>query len=72
MKVISSAQSGNNMKKSPKLERNKQTDIQSTKNTSFIVTGEEHLEPDEDLANAITAEELLKRIVPRLEKSGLK
>ena len=68
MRVISSAELRNNMKKYLDLAREERIIIQRGKNETFILTNEQHLEPDEDLASAITAEELLKRVIPRLEK----
>ncbi len=68
MRVISSAELRSNMKKYLDLAREERIVIQRGKNETFILTKEQHLEPDEDLASAITAEELLKRVIPRLEK----
>jgi hypothetical protein len=68
MRVISSAELRNNMKKYLDLAREERIVIQRGKNETFILTREQHLEPDEDLDSAITAEELLKRVIPRLEK----
>lgn len=68
MRVISSAELRNNMKKYLDLAREEQIVIQRGKNETFILTKEQYLEPDDDLASAITAEELLKRVIPRLEK----
>lgn len=68
MRVISSAELRNNMKKYLDLAREERIIIQRGKNETFVLTNEQHLEPDEDLASAITAEELLKRVIPRLEK----
>lgn len=41
--------------------------IQRGKNETFVLTREEYLEPDEDLARAVTAEEVVEGI-----KKGLK
>jgi len=68
MRVISSAELRNNMKKYLDLARDERIIIQRGKNETFVLTREEYLEPDEDLASAITAEELLKRVIPRIEK----
>ncbi|MGV8136036.1 MAG: type II toxin-antitoxin system Phd/YefM family antitoxin [Mangrovibacterium sp.] len=68
MRVISSAELRNNMKKYLDLAREERIVIQRGKNETFILTKEQYLEPDDDLASAITAEELLKRVIPRLEK----
>jgi hypothetical protein len=68
MRVISSAELRNNMKKYLDLARDERIIIQRGKNETFVLTKEEYLEPDEDLANAITAEEMLKRVIPRIEK----
>ncbi|MGV8135970.1 MAG: type II toxin-antitoxin system Phd/YefM family antitoxin [Mangrovibacterium sp.] len=68
MRVISSAELRNNMKKYLDLAREERIVIQRGKSETFILTKEQHLEPDDDLASGITAEELLKRVIPRLEK----
>lgn len=68
MRVISSAELRNNMKKYLDLAREERIVIQRGKDETFILTREQYLEPDDDLASAITAEELLKRVIPRLEK----
>ena len=59
MRVISSSELRNNMKKYLDLALNERILIQRGKNETFVLAREEHLEPDEDLRRAISAEELL-------------
>lgn len=59
MRVISSAELRNNMKKYLDLAIEEKIVIQRGKNETFVLTREEYLEPDEDLRRAISAEELL-------------
>lgn len=59
MRVISSSELRNNMKKYLDLAMNEKIVIQRGRNETFVLTREEYLEPDEDLRRAISAEELL-------------
>lgn len=59
MKVISSSELRNNMKKYLDLAVEEKIVIQRGRNETFVLTREEHLEPDEDLRRAISADELL-------------
>ena len=59
MRVISSSELRNNMKKYLDLAVEEKIVIQRGKNETFVLTREDYLEPDEDLKRAISAEELL-------------
>lgn len=59
MRVISSSELRNNMKKYLDLAVTEKILIQRGRNETFVLTREEFLEPDEDLKRAINAEELL-------------
>ncbi len=60
MRVISSSELRNNMKKYLDLAMDEKIIIQRGRNETFVLTREEYLEPDEDLRRAISAEELLE------------
>ena len=62
MRVISSSELRNNMKKYLDLAVNEKIIIQRGRNATFVLSKEEYLEPDEDLKRAITGQELLKGI----------
>ncbi|HHV86361.1 MAG TPA: type II toxin-antitoxin system Phd/YefM family antitoxin [Petrimonas sp.] len=62
MRVISSSELRNNMKKYLDLAMDEKIVIQRGRNETFVLTREEYLEPDEDLKRAISAEELLEGI----------
>lgn len=62
MKVISSSELRNNMKKYLDLAVNEKIIIQRGRNETFVLSKEDYLEPDEDLKRAITGQELLKGI----------
>jgi len=68
MRVISSAELRNNMKKYLDLAASEQIIIQRGKTDTYILQKQEYLEPDEDLKRAISAEELLERVKPRINK----
>ncbi|MCW3789547.1 type II toxin-antitoxin system Phd/YefM family antitoxin [Plebeiibacterium sediminum] len=68
MRVISSAELRNNMKKYLDLAASEQIIIQRGKTETFVLQKQEYLEPDEDLKRAISAEELLERVTPRIKK----
>jgi len=68
MIVISSAELHRNMQKYFDIAREEQVLIQRGETEPFVLQKEEYLQPDEDLARAITAEELLERGIPRVEK----
>ncbi|GAB6008120.1 hypothetical protein [Dysgonomonas reticulitermitis] len=57
MRVISSAELRNNMKKYLDLASKEQIVIQRGRNETFVLTKQEYLEPDEDFRRAITMEE---------------
>lgn len=57
MRVISSAELRNNMKKYLDLAANEQIVIQRGKKESFVLRKQEYIAPDEDLARAISIEE---------------
>ena len=59
MLVISSAELRNNMKKYLDRAKDETVVIQRGRTETFVLTRQERLSPDADLANAITAEELL-------------
>jgi phd_YefM len=59
MRVISSSELRNNMKKYLDLAIEEKIVIQRGRNETFVLTREEYLEPDEDLKRAISGEELL-------------
>lgn len=62
MRVISSSELRNNMKKYLDLAVNEKIIIQRGRNETFVLSKEDYLEPDEDLKRAITAQELLNGI----------
>ncbi|MDR0825045.1 MAG: type II toxin-antitoxin system Phd/YefM family antitoxin [Prevotella sp.] len=62
MKVISSAELRNNMKKYLDIAKTEKVVIQRGRTETFVLVMEKHLEPDEDLARAITMDELLVRV----------
>ena len=59
MRVISSSELRNNMKKYLDLAIEEKIVIQRGRNETFVLTREEYLEPDEDLKRAISAQELI-------------
>ncbi|MCW3789711.1 type II toxin-antitoxin system Phd/YefM family antitoxin [Plebeiibacterium sediminum] len=59
MRVISSAELRNNMKKYLDLAASEQIIIQRGKKETFVLKKQEYLEPDEDLKRAISMDELL-------------
>ena len=59
MRVISSSELRNNMKKYLDLAVNEKILIQRGKNETFVLARAEYLEPDEDLRRAISAKDLL-------------
>lgn len=59
MRVISSSELRNNMKKYLDLAIEEKIVIQRGRNETFVLTREEYLEPDEDLKRAISAQKLL-------------
>ena len=69
MKVISSSELRNNMKKYLDLAIEEKIIIQRGRNETFVLTREEYLEPDEDLKRAISAEELLVGIEADIRKA---
>ena len=59
MRVISSSELRNNLKKYLDLAVNERILIQRGRSETFVLTREECSEPDEDLRRAVSAEELL-------------
>ena len=59
MRVISSSELRNNMKKYLDLAANERILIQRGRNETFVLMREDYIEPDEDLRRAISAKELL-------------
>ena len=62
MLVISSAELRNNMKKYLDIAKSEDVVIQRGKTETFILSMQKHLTPDEDLARAISMEDLLSRV----------
>lgn len=69
MRVISSSELRNNMKKYLDLAIEEKIVIQRGRNETFVLTREEYLEPDEDLKRAISAEELLVGVEADIRKA---
>lgn len=59
MRVISSSELRNNMKKYLDLAVSEKIVIQRGKHETFVLTREDYLEPDEELKRAVSAQELL-------------
>ena len=59
MRVISSSELRNNLKKYLDLAANERILIQRGRSETFVLTREEYLEPDEDLRRSVNAKELL-------------
>lgn len=59
MRVISSSELRNNMKKYLDLAVNEKIVIQRGRNETYVLTREDYLEPDEELRRAVSADELL-------------
>ena len=62
MLVISSAELRNNMKKYLDIAKSEDVVIQRGKTETFILSMQKHLTPDEDLARAISMEDLLSGV----------
>lgn len=60
MRVISSAEFRNNMKKYLDLADKERIVVQRGKNETFVLTKEEYLEPDDDFYRAISIKEFAK------------
>lgn len=69
MRIISSSELRNNMKKYLDLAVDEKIVIQRGSNETFVLTREEYLEPDEDLRRAISAEELVVGIEADIRKA---
>jgi hypothetical protein len=69
MRVISSSELRNNMKKYLDLATNEKIVIQRGRNETFVLTREDYLEPDENLNRAISAQELLVGIEADIRKA---
>ena len=59
MRVISSSELRDNMKKYLDLASEEKILVQRGRNETFVLTREDYLEPDEDLERGISAKELL-------------
>ena len=68
MLVISSAELRNNMKKYLDLAKDETVVIQRGRTETFVLSRQERLSPDTNLASAITAEELLIGIEEDIRK----
>ncbi len=62
MIVISSAELRGNMKKYLDLAQHESIMIQRGRNETFVLSRQEHLEPDDDFRRAISASELLEGV----------
>ncbi|NDV80417.1 type II toxin-antitoxin system Phd/YefM family antitoxin [Bacteroides sp. 51] len=62
MIVISSAELRNNLKKYLDLAKTQKVVIQRGKAETFVLTQEQYLQPDDNLAKGMTADELLAGI----------
>lgn len=69
MRVISSSELRNNMKKYLDLAGNEKILIQRGRNETFVLTKEVCLEPDEDLSRAVSAEKLLVGVEEDIRKA---
>ena len=68
MLVISLAELRNNMKKYLDLAKDETVVIQRGRTETFVLSRQERLSPDANLASAVTAEELLLGIVEDIKK----
>ena len=68
MLVISSAELRNNMKKYLDLAKDETVVIQRVRTETFVLSRQERLSPDANLASAITADELLIGIEEDIRK----
>ena len=68
MVVISSAELRNNLKKYLDLAKDEAVVIQRGRTETFVLSRQERLLPDANLASAVTAEELLIRIEEDIKK----
>jgi len=68
MRVISSAELRNNMKKYLDLADKERIVVQRGRNETFVLTKEEYLEPDDDFARAISMEEFAKGAKEHISK----
>ncbi len=68
MLVISSAELRNNMKKYLDLAKDETVVIQRGRTETFVLSRQERLSPDANLASAVTAEELLIGIEEDIKK----
>lgn len=68
MRVVSSSELRNNMKKYLDLAINEKIIIQRGRNETFVLTRETYLEPDEDLARAISLESFKEGAVNHIKK----
>lgn len=62
MLVISSAELRNNMKKYLDIAKSEEVIIQRGKTETFVLSMQKHLTPDEDLAQAISMDDLLSGV----------
>ena len=68
MLVISSSELRNNMKKYLDLAKDETVVIQRRRTETFVLSRQERMSPDANLANVITAEELLIGIEEDIKK----
>ena len=68
MRVISSAELRNNMKKYLDLADKERIIVQRGRNETFVLTKEEYLEPDDDFHRAISIEEFAKGAKEHISK----
>ncbi len=68
MLVISSAELRNNMKKYLDLAKDETVVIQRGRTETFVLSSQERLSPDANLASAITADELMIGIEDDIKK----
>lgn len=68
MRVISSSELRNNLKKYLDLATEERIFIQRGKNETFVLTREQYLEPDNDLKRAVTLDELFERVKGNIHK----
>ncbi len=68
MTIVSSSEFENNVSKYFDMAENEEVVIKQAQGATFTLQKREYLTPDEDLARAISADELLDRVIPEIEK----
>lgn len=68
MRIISSAELRNNMKKYLDLANKERIVVQRGRNETFVLTKEEYLEPDDDFYRAISIEDFVKGAKKHISK----